>query len=287
MCDKHFTQVVTSPHYEFVLHAYFRCYREKYTTVHLYVGDDPSVSTLSISFLYENFDNYNPSPESTIGNINHIKKFRSALHKPVSDEIWKKYSFPSEMLLRVMDIIRTNFPYVKHLQLSDDSQLECSYNPMDKLDLLYYNVAIHKKTWYEKEFNAYFLPRDEFIQYRCSIENYASPKTKDSISWESIEHKIISKGTPLIYNYVKDNTEKCRNLYETSKTLPIFLKSLGDLFPYEQKCYVYKEWIKHFIKDFTHGEISREWIIDVYQVPSKTLIVKRGGGTRKRKRGHE
>ncbi len=286
--DQQFAQVVTTPHYEFVLNAYFRCSNGVCSTVHLYVGNDPSFSPLSISLIHERYDNYNPPYKSTIGSINHIKKIREALLKPVSDQIWREHSFSSEMLIGVMDIMRTSFPYVKHLQLSDDSQLECSYNPLDKLDLLYYNVAIHEKTWYEKEFNAYFLPRDDFIKYRCKIEKYASPKTKESISWESIEDIIKIKGTQLIYNYIMNNNEKCKKLYDTSKTLPIFLKSLGNLFPYEQKCFVYKEWIKHFIKEFTENEIPREWIIDLYQAHTIQKLPKRGGfrnrKTRKTKR---
>lgn len=281
--DKEYVQTITTPHFEFDLHAHFRCFQERCTSVHLFVGADSSRSPLSITFLFEKYDNYNPPYESTIGSINHIKKFREALLKPVSDEIWKKYSFPSEMLIGVMKAIRTNFPYIKHLTLSDDSNLECSYNALDKLDLLYYNVAIHTKTWYEQEFNAYFLPRDDFIQYRCNIENYASPKTKEATSWESIERIIRIKGMPFISYYIDANNEKIVQLYETSKTLPIFLKSLGDMFPYEQKCLVYKEWIKHFIKTFTDGEIPREWIIDLYQAKTIHKMPKKGGSRKTRK----
>lgn len=279
--DKHFTQIVNTPHYEFKLHAYYRCSKGTCTSIHLYVGDDPLYRALSISLPFQMINKYNPPYESTVGNIAHIKKFRQALLKPVSDEIWKTYSFPVEMLIGVMDVIRTNFPYIKHLTLTDDSQLECSYNPMDKLDLLYYNVAIHEKTWYEKEFNAYFLPRDKFIQYRCNIENYARSKTKESTSWEFIYTIIRDNGTHMVYKFINEHTEQCKSLYEWSNTLPDFFKKFGELFSFEDKCYVYKEWIKLLIKQFTGHEIPREWIIDVYQAQNTSRKTSKKGGFRK------
>jgi hypothetical protein len=281
--DKHYTQILHTSHYEFTLHAYYRCLKGKCTSIHLYVGDNPIYRALSISLPFQMINSYNLEYESTVGKIAHIKKFREALLKPVSDEIWKMYSFPSEMLIRVIDVIRTNFPYIKHLTLYDDSQLECSYNPLDKLDLLYYNTAIHKKTWYEQEFNAYFLPRDNFIQYRCNIENYASSKTKESLSWESIQRIINENGTHMVYTFINTHYEECKKLYDASNTLPTFFKAFAQLFTFEDKCFVFKEWIKLLIKQFIHDEIPREWIIDVYQAHSLQKIPKKGGVRKTRK----
>jgi hypothetical protein len=282
--DLHFTQILNTTHYEFILHVHFRRNTNgKFTSIHLYVGDNPLYRPLSISLPFQMINDYDPPYENTVGSIVHIKKFREGLLKPVSDEIWRDYSFPSEMLIRVMDVIRTNFPYIKHLTLADDSQLECSYNPLDKLDLLYYSVAIHEKTWYEKEFNAYFLPRDAFTNYRCNIERYISSKTKELMSWESIQSIIHDNGTEFVRDYIKGNDKQCKNVYESSRTFPEFLKSFSKLFRVEDKCHIFKEWIKHFIKTFTEGEIPREWIIDLYQARTIHKMPKKGGFRKTRK----
>lgn len=262
--DKHFERVVNTEHYVFRIHVLYRFNKGVYTSVHIYVGEEPHIP-LHISLPFSHNDVYNISYENSVGNIIHIKKFREALLHPVSDEIWKKYSFSAEMLRYVMNsVIRIHFPYIKHLTLTDDSQLICSSNPLDKLDLLYYHVAVHKKTWYEQEFNAYFLSRDDFIRYKCNVESYANPKMKTSISWEQIETKIIANGTPLVYNFVKSNNDLCKRIYAESHNLPDFFSTFGKSFPYEEKCFAFKGWIEDFVREYIQ-DIPRSWIIDIYQ----------------------
>jgi hypothetical protein len=260
--DQHYTQILQTKHYKFLLNVIYRSNKNSFSSIYMYVGEG-AYQALSISLPFSNNNDYDPDYEKTVCNLGHIKKFREALVTPVSDEIWNTFSFPSEMLIKVIDVIRTQFPYIKHMTLTDDSQLPCSSNPLDKLDLLYYNVAVHKKTWYEQEFNAYFLPRNQFIEYKCDVESYSSPLTKQTLLWDDLQDEIIKKGTPIVYNKLKsDNT--CMELYETSKTFPQFFESFSKMFTREEKCYVFKGWIEPFLQQYI-GEIPRNWIIDIYQ----------------------
>jgi hypothetical protein len=281
MQDRVYDQILQTEHFQFKLSAKFTFNRGKCSIIHLYVGEMPHQAlSITLPFAYKN--SYNLPYSNTVGNIAHIKKFREALLTPVSDEMWNEFSFPTEMMHRVLDVIRTEFPYVKHLTLEDDSQLPCSSNPLDKLDLLYYYTALHQKSWYEKEFDAYFLPRDAYVKFKCDVFNFGKPLTKEKLKYDDLENNIMRLGNPMIRDRVASENEVFRAIFESANTIPDFLQSVGHMFKREEKCYVFKGWINELVRSHV-GEIPRNWIIDLYQARSLKNVSGRRFTRKKRK----
>jgi hypothetical protein len=258
-------------HYSFKVFIHARCYNNICNNVYLYIGS-PTLPcfSLSIPFIMDN-------PQ--VANMCNVKRIRECLNKDVDDDTWEKYSFPVEAINKIIEILHSQFPSVKFIKLEDESHIECSYNPLDKLDLLYYSVALYGKSWYEKNFDAYFIPRDKFIDYKCKSKELQTLKKKQSIPFDTIEKLIIDKGSDYAYNMLRLHNNDFRNMYEQSDTIPEFFLKLSKFIPKNDKCLMFKEWIKHFVIKHV-GEIDRKWVIDVY---SFTITQHGGRRTRKRK----
>jgi hypothetical protein len=260
--DKKYTTTIKTTHYTFDLNYVFRRLVGKpYTSVHISVGEVHN-PCLSISLPFAMNDSMDP--EKRIGTINHIKKLRTCLGEDVPDHVWEKHSLSKEILDKAVYCIKKDFPYIKHLTLTDDSQMMCHVEPLDTFDLLYYYVALYKKTWYEQSWNAYFLPRERFIEYKCEVERYASNETKQLYTWEFLETLILNKGTSQAYESLKANQEQYKNLFKNAHTLPDFFKEMAHTIPRKDKCAMFRGWLPLIIEKFT-GKIPRDWIIDIYQ----------------------
>ena len=260
--DKIFITTIKTSHYIFDLKYVFRGLVGKpYTSVHISVGEAHN-PCLSISLPFTKNDSI--VPEKRTGTINHIKKIRTCLGEDVPDEVWEKHSLSKEILDKAIYCIQQDFPYIKHLTLTDDSQMMCHIYPPDAFDLLYYYVALYKNTWYEQSWNAYFLPKESFIQYKCAVEHYASKETKNTYTWQFFENLILENGTPKAYDFLKLNHQQYKTFFETTKTLPDFFYKLARTIPREDKCAMFRGWLPLILEKFT-GKIPRDWIIDIYQ----------------------
>jgi hypothetical protein len=268
--DRLYVSLQNTLHYSFKLFAHARYHKNVCKSIHMYIhSSDLPCFSLSIPFIMEN---------PKVANLCNIKRIRECLDKDVDDNIWEKYSFTVEAVKKIIEVVRSQFPSIIYIKLEDDSHIECSSNPLDKLDLLYYSVAFYGKTWYEKHFDAYFVPRDKFIDYKCKVKEYESIKKKDSVSFDIIEELIIDKGTQYANNMIRIHNGEFRNMYDQSTTLPEFFFQMGAFIPKSEKCYMFKEWIKYFIIELI-GVIDRKWVIDLY-----SYISSQRGGRRTRKR---
>ena len=193
-------------------------------------------------------------------------------------------SFSKEMLDAVIVEIKRSFPFIHHIKLRDSSYIPCD-GDADTLDLLFYNIALYKKTWYEQTFNAYFVPRDSFIQYKCAIENYATTETKSAFSWIEFYNTALGASNHFAQQQFRNNMEKYEEMYNNSKTFPVFFVELSKIIPKKDKCKFFKDWLESFLQDKMKIQNIRVWYIDLYTV-EKSL--QKGGScklqhTRKRK----
>lgn len=262
--DLVFTSIQKTEHYSFQVYLHYRCYNKTCTTIHMYVGPNSKMGCFSLSIPFKMKNNY--SQKGQICHLSNIKRIRECLYESVSDEVWENYSSAIEILSKMIEILRIDFPYIKFIKFEDDSQLECSANPLNKLDLLYYSVATSGKTWYEKHFNAYFVPREKFIEYKCKVREFQSTQTKNSIPFSEIQDLIRNHGSDTAYALLKIHENQIEDAYtdKTTKILPDFFAKLNEIIPKSEKCYMYKEWIKNLVIKYI-GEIERKWIIDVYK----------------------
>jgi len=195
-----------------------------------------------------------------------------------------KSSFAEEMLDGVMVEIRKSFKHLHHIKLQDSSYIPCD-GEKETLDLLFYNIALYKKSWYEEKFHAYFTPRDTFIQYRCAIEKYASSKTKSSISWVEFYTNVIGSANYFTHQVLQNDMERYESMYNSVNTFPDFFIAISKTMDKKDKCKFFKDWLEAFLQGTMNIPNKRIWYIDLYTVEKKEM---RGGfrkfrNTRKRK----
>ncbi len=68
-----------------------------------------------------------------------------------------------------------NYDPIHYIFLTYSSFIPCKVDYT--LDVLYYYVRLYEKTWYEANFNAYFVSCYKFIEYKCALHT-TIPKNK-------------------------------------------------------------------------------------------------------------
>lgn len=173
--DKHYYIIRKTENYSYELHFDIKYTKTGYIAAHMYVGD-PKDPCLSISVPLKDGlkNNRYDQNDLSIAHLNKIKDMKECILSGYGES---NKSFSKEMLYDVFHIIRANYSHIHHISLTDSSYIPCGVD--DTLDLLYY-AGVHGKTWYELNFNAYFVPRDKFIEYKCKLHEY-SKKNKSII----------------------------------------------------------------------------------------------------------
>jgi hypothetical protein len=277
---------IQTQHYKFYLEYIATVHPKKvYDTGHLFVGNLNN-PCLSITFNLPGIRTINDrlaNIDLSIASLNKIKNIKECI---LEDSKSPGSSFSKEMLNAVMDEIRTSFSFVRYLKLHDTSYIPCD-GDYDTLDLLFYNIALYKKTWYEQSFNAYFIPRDDYIKYKCAIENYASPETKNSYSWEGFYTKVFSTINAYAKSIIRIHNDEIELMYESAKTFPDFFIALSNFIPRSDKCKFFKDWLEMFLKDDMKIKNERTWYIDLYPLEKSILSGgRRIRATRRKKLRH-
>lgn len=271
---------IVTPHYKFELQYKAKLHVKKvYDSGHLFVGQEEN-PCLSVTFSLPEFRNINSrfaSSDISVAHLNKIKNMKECILENHTT-ITKKPSFAKEMLDAVITEIKKSFPFIHHLKLQDASYIPCD-GDSDTLDLLFYNIALYKKAWYEENFHAYFISRDEFIKYRCAVEKYASPETKSSIVWADFYHHIFGPTKDII----RANMDYYESLYNTYATFPEFFIALSKNIDKKDKCAFFRNWLEVFLQETMNIPNKRTWYIDLYTVEKKYT---RGGFRKTRKQKH-
>jgi hypothetical protein len=264
MADRHYYVKRTTPHYVYELH-----FELKYTSAHLYVGD-PNDPCLSVSIPLNDLKHNNryDISELSIAHLNKIKDMKDCI---LSDRSEASTSFAKELLTDAMVVIRNNYPHIHHISLTDSSFIPCAKD--DTLDLLHYSVGLYGKTWYESNFNAYFVPREKFIEYKCNVADYSKPETK--VSWNAFIKSIYGSLNMFAKDVFDAHDAEIHTMYDKAATYPAFFQELSKYIQKSDKCKFFKDWFERFVESFV--VIPRAWYIDLYTVHVKS----RRGGTRK------
>jgi len=190
----------------------------------------------------------------------------------IDNDYLEKYSFGQEILHFVDFILSKKFPYVKHVRLHDASYMPCHRPTNERLDLLTYSIAIHKKTWYEMKLNAYLPIAKDMKKYREEVERYASKENKESWSFQRFFEFVINDAqNHYAIDFFLKNKTKIESIYANAETFPDLFKSLNTMIDRKDRCKMYKDWLEHFMEDEVH--IKRSWKYDVQR--------KRGGRWRR------
>ena len=250
--------------------------KKVYDTGHLFVGNLNN-SCLSITFNLPGIRTINDrlaDVDLSVASLNKLKNIKECI---LEDSNPTKSSFSKEMLNAVMDEIRHSFTFIRYLKLHDTSYIPCD-GDYDTLDLLFYNIALHKKTWYEQTFNAYFIPRDDYIKYKCAIEKYASSETKESYTWKRFYTEVLSTVNAYAKSVLRAHSDNIEVMYESAKTFPDFFIALSNFIPRSDKCKFFKDWLEIFLKNDMKIQNERTWYIDLYPLEKPRI----SGGRRNR-----
>jgi hypothetical protein len=277
--DKYYYSERKTNNFIYGLHIELTETRGKYNNLHLYVGDKDNLC-LSLSFHLPSIleDSRFTKEDISIAKLNIIKNLKGCIIEDSSPiNLVNKPAFAKEMLFDIISFVK-QFEHIKFIRLADYSNIECD-GESDSLDMLSYYIALHEKTWYETNFNSFFLPEKRFIDYRCKVATYASPETKKKTDWNTMFDRIKISSNEYSYRIFIENDELYKELYESSKTLPEFFRKLTETIPRKDKCKFFKSFFESIL-NFYSIDTSRIWFISLYNVPAKYVA---GSYNKKRK----
>lgn len=262
--DEKFDIELKTDHYSFTLHYTTKKDRYGYySTGQFYVGSlhNPCL-LISVFFpVIKKGNNRFVDFDTTTAILVKVKNLRECI---LSDFGIQESSFAYEMIISVLNFFKTYLPQIHFIKLTDTSYIPCN-GDSDTLDLLYYNVAVHKKTWYELKFNAILQPLDEYIKYRCAIEKYATQETKTNYSWQKLFTFIQLNN--YAYFVVNTDFEIYESLFNLSKTFPEFFIAINKKISKEEKCKFFDYWLVIFMESILGFSIPRTWYIDNRETP--------------------
>lgn len=180
---------------------------------------------------------------------------------------FKKHSFGKELLNWTIGYIKTKFPHIEFLELTDESAIPCNRETNDILDLLSYNIALYGKTWYELKFNAIITNKEKYDIYQREVESYISSKMVD---WDTFS--LNKMNNQYVREALIENEDIYKTMYETSKSYPDFFKKVSTHLG-NNKCKFFKGWLQDFIESYV--SISKRWTIPIRSI---------GGARKSRKR---
>ena len=281
--DRSYYTVRDTQHYRYKLQFDIKSLGNKYPNAHIYVGD-PLKPCLSLSVplkdsldVYRNFD----EDSISVAFLNRLENIHTCLLNDVGSANQEQHSFTKEMFNDVMNIIRKNYPHIHHIKFVDTSFIPCGED--DTLELMYYYIAVRSESWYETNFQAYFLPKKKYVAYRCSVDKYSSEETKKSISWGDFYTSYLSYTNDYAKPIINEHIETVKHMYETSLTLPAFLKVMATIVPHSEKCKFFKGWLVSLLERFDIIPL-KTWFINLYNVDRKHFT---GGRRQTRKQKHK
>ena len=215
---------------------------------------------------------------SSVASLLNIEALLKCVIDDINNNYIRKHKFSHELLETVNHILVTYFPHVKYVELYDASFMPCNRDLNDTLDLLTYSIALYGKTWYEIKLGAY--PKNPIIRnlYKQQIDRYTSEDFKQSLNVDDFLFKISASSNEYARTVLRERKSEIINLYETSKTFPIFFKKLRNIIPDNDKCKFFKRWLDDFIHESIHN-LDRNWIYNVHHNNLESNV----GGTRLRR----
>lgn len=174
----------------------------------------------------------------------------------------------SELMIKTS--IRYAYNDVKTItkfEFDDDSHIDCIEKDMSKrpprkaikpLNLAYFYIAYHGKTWYEARFNAKMMDAEKYRRYRQSLAFLTDPSKKPPFL-EFLQ--IISS---------IENIELLEKYYSKATTYREFFENI----PKVRRCDVLYPWLNTFMKHYIGSAFDdKGWYIDATIMDSEATQV--------------
>lgn len=185
----------------------------------------------------------------------------------------------SEVMIKTaIRYAHSEIPSVSVFSFDDMSKIDClpkdlSIPPERKLlrplNLAYFSIAYHDKTWYELRFNAEMIDKKKYTAYRSSLSFLTDSDAKPSFE------RFLQIAQPPV-----DQIETLKPLYEGAETYRDFFNAIPKAKRYDMLYYWLSTFMKHYI-----GRVYNEmnWQMDISTMDKH--LSRSGGYTRRHKRG--
>lgn len=143
--------------------------------------------------------------------------------------------------------LRSSMPF----ELVDKSHISCRSNY--ELELPFYYVAKHNKTWYESKLGARPEVQEEWIEYRAQKRRLSRflRSTVEKPSWTD----FISKY--LVPSSLRRNAD-FKQWYESANTLHDFISECA-----RRDCVVFRKWLGILVSSFIPRLVGMHWIVSL------------------------
>lgn len=263
--NKEYTTTISGGKYTFVIKRSIQAYGDRILGRTYVLGGDYA-NCITISYKYTNNTPVEASlphllyePECSVG---------STLERGGGSEI---------MIKTAIRHAHSEIPSISVFKFDDMSKIDClpkdlsippERKPIKPLNLAYFSIAYHGKTWYELRFNAEMIDKERYARYRSSLSFLTEPESK--LPFE----QFLEIAQPPI-----DQIEILKPLYEGVETYRDFFNAI----PKEKRCDMLYHWLSTFMRHYIGGVYSEMgWQINVGTMDKHSSAG--GGYTRRRNR---
>jgi len=241
------TEIIKVGKYDFKIVEDIRSYNSRIISHTFRIGGNYD-KCISVSYIY----NYMNKPISA--------KIPHALYEPECsmDSNLEKGEGTIIMLKTLLNYVYNKIPSINNFVFDDMSHIDCVEKDMAKkpprsatkpLNLAYFSIAYHGKTWYEKNFNAKMKDNTKYNKYRERLEFL----TDSSKKVDYIEFLRITRPNSELYSYLE-------KIYNKSETYRDFFEAI----PKSKRCDILYSWLVSFIEYYLKDVYTNyDWVIDI------------------------
>ena len=269
--NKEYTTTISNGKYSFVIKRSIQAYGDRILGRTYVLGGDYA-NCITISYKYSNNTPVEASlphllyePECSVG---------STLERGGGSEI---------MIKTAIRHAYSEVPSLSSFKFDDMSKIDClpkdmtilpERKPIKPLNLAYFSIAYHGKTWYELRFNAEMIDKACYAAYRKSLSFLTESAAKSTFE------RFLEIAQPPI-----EQIETLKPLYEGAETYRDFLNAI----PKAKRCDMLYHWLSTFMRYYI-GSVYSEmgWQINVNtmdkHLSSGGGYTRKGGHSRKQSR---
>jgi hypothetical protein len=244
--NKEYTTTISGGNYTFVVKRSIQSYGDRILGRTYVLGGDYT-NCITISYKYSNNNPIEASlphllyePECSVG---------STLERGGGSEV---------MIKTALRHAYSEIPSISVFKFDDMSKIDClpknmsispERKPVKPLNLAYFSIAYHSKTWYELRFNAEMIDKERYANYRMSLSFLTDSAAK--LPFE----RFLEIAQPPV-----DHIEILKPLYESAETYRDFFNAI----PKEKQCDMLYHWLSTFMRHYISSVYSEMgWQINI------------------------
>jgi hypothetical protein len=166
------------------------------------------------------------------------------------------------MICTILSEVQKRYPYVRLYTFTDNSHITCNNNKT--ISLLSLSIIEHRKSWYERNFNACLADSSMDKKYRDGIMTLDDPTLK--MPFSEFTSIISSYTTPAVIR-------KLEAFYEGAPTYFSFFQNILETEGKAELCILVVDWVERFlIYIFQFNPQTAQWNIPSDSIKSVAIL---------------